>query len=119
MKTTRFAFLLMIVVVVAAALVTPACADGPGGCAPWRPCGPGNSFGGNQLIGQGYYGADFRPTCAAHDACLASGVSRRHCDRQFYNNMNCACEGSTHPFLCRMKAFQYFAAARLFGGFVR
>lgn len=115
MKTARFAFLVMFVA--AAALITPAYAGGPGGCPPWRPCGPGNTFGGNKLIGQGYYGADFRPTCATHDACLASGTSRRHCDRQFYKNMNCACERSTHPFLCRMKAFEYFAAARLFGGF--
>ena len=115
MKTTRFA--LLMIFFAAAALATPAFADGPGGCPRWRPCGPGNSFGGNRLVGQGYYGVDFRPTCSTHDACLASGAPRAYCDRQFYKHMNCVCESSTHPFLCRMKAFEYFAAARLFGGF--
>ena len=114
MKTILFAFLAMFVA--ATAFVTPAYADGPGGCPPWRPCGPGNSFGGNRLVAQGFHGADFRPTCSTHDACLASGAPRAYCDRQFYNNMNCACESSRHPFLCRLKAFEYFAAARLFGG---
>ena len=114
MKTVRFAFLVMFVA--AAALVTPVHADGPGGCPPWRPCGPGNSLGGNRMIAQGFHGADFRSTCGSHDACLASGASRRSCDRQFLSNMNCACESSRHPFLCRVKAFEYFAAARLFGG---
>jgi len=117
MKTTRFTFLVIFVAV--AALVTPARAEGPGGCPPWRPCGPGNSFGGNRFIAQGFCDADFRSTCATHDACLASGTSRRYCDRQFLNNMNCACENSSHPFLCRLKAFEYFAAARLFGGLYR
>lgn len=91
-------------------------AAGPGGCPPWRPCGPGNSFGGNRLLPQGGFGADFRPSCATHDACLASGRSRRECDREFYNSMNCACESSRHPFLCRMRAFRYYAGVRLFGG---
>lgn len=114
MKTLRFAFL--VVFVVAAALVTSAHADGPRGCPPWRPCGPGNSFGGNRLIGQGFYGADFRPACAAHDACLGSGGSRWNCDQQFLDNMNCACENSNHPVLCRMKAYKYFLATRVLGG---
>jgi hypothetical protein len=91
-------------------------AAGPGGCPPWRPCGPGNSFGGNRLLPQGGFGADFRPSCATHDACLASGRSRRECDREFYNSMNCACENSRHPFLCRVRAFRYYAGVRLFGG---
>ena len=91
-------------------------AAGPGGCPPWRPCGPGNSFGGNRLLPQGGFGADFRPSCATHDACLASGRSRRECDREFYNSMNCACESSRHPFLCRVRAFRYYAGVRLFGG---
>lgn len=86
------------------------------GCPPWRPCGPGNSWGGNRMIGQRFYGADFRPSCATHDACLASGVPRAECDRRFYENMKCACESSNHPFLCRLKACQFYAGARLFGG---
>ena len=91
-------------------------AAGPGGCPPWRPCGPGNSFGGNRFLPQGGFGADFRPSCATHDACLASGRSRRECDRAFYNSMNCACESSRHPFLCRVRAFRYYAGVRMFGG---
>lgn len=73
-------------------------------------------MGGNRLVAQGFFGADFRPSCATHDACLASGVPRRQCDQQFRNNMYGACENSRHPFLCRVKAFEYYAAARLFGG---
>jgi len=114
MKTVRFSILIVLIAV--AAFVTPVQAGGPGGCPPWRPCGPGNSYGGNHMIAQGSFGADFRPTCASHDACLASGAPRWQCDRQFLNNMNCACQSSRHPFLCRVKAFEYFAAARLFGG---
>ena len=91
-------------------------AAGPYGCPPWRPCGPGNSFGGNRLIAQGFGGANFRPSCATHDACLASGASRRECDRRFLGQMNAACDCSRHPFLCRMKALQFYAGARLFGG---
>ena len=114
MKNVRFAFLL--VFVVAAAFVTPAKAGGPGGCPPWRPCGPGNTMGGNRLIAQGFFGADFRPSCSSHDACLAAGVPRAQCDRRLLDNMNCACESSNHPVLCRMKASQYYVGARLFGG---
>ncbi|MBC7966499.1 MAG: hypothetical protein H7Z17_11320 [Fuerstia sp.] len=114
MKTVYFAFL--VIFFAAAALATPAHAGGPGGCPPWRPCGPGNSWGGNRIVAQRFFGADIRPTCATHDACLASGASRRQCDRQFLSHMNCACENSRHPVLCRMKAFEYFAATRLFGG---
>ena len=115
MKTFRLLFL-AVFFVSASLAVSPAAADGPGGCPPWRPCGPGNSFGGNRLIGQSGFGADFRPSCASHDACLASGASRRQCDRQFYSHMRCACENSPHPVLCRMKAFKFFAGARIFGG---
>lgn len=115
MKTFRLLFL-AVFFMSASLAVTPAAAGGPGGCPPWRPCGPGNTFGGNRLIGQGGFGADFRPSCATHDACLASGASRRECDRQFHSHMRCACENSSHPFLCRMKAFKFFAGARIFGG---
>jgi len=115
MKTIRFSVLF--VAMAAIVSVSAAQAGGPGGCPPWRPCGPGNSFGGNRMVHQQFYGADMRHVCAAHDACLASGVPRAQCDRQFLNNMNCACENSRHPIHCKMKAFEYYAAARLFGGF--
>ncbi|MCA9095438.1 MAG: hypothetical protein KDA68_18290 [Planctomycetaceae bacterium] len=93
---------------------------GHDGCPPWRPCGWGNSFGGNRLIPQGFYGADFRYACQAHDDCYANGCNRRiDCDRQFRANMHCACESSNHPGLCRMKANCYFVAARVFGGIAR
>lgn len=114
MKTIRWAFL--VVFILAGSAATSAQAGGPGGCPPWRPCGAGNSMGGNRLVAQRFFGADFRPACATHDACLASGVPRRQCDQQFRNNMYSACENSRHPFLCRVKAFEYYAAARLFGG---
>lgn len=97
-------------------LASVAQADGPRQCPPWRPCGPGNSFGGNRWLAQGGFGADFRPSCARHDACLASGASRAQCDRVFYRSMNQACDSSRHPLLCRMRAFKYYAGARLFGG---
>lgn len=114
MKTVRFAF--FVVFVLAALSANSVHAGWPGGCPPWRPCGPGNTMGGNRLVAQGFFGADFRPSCSSHDACLAAGVPRAQCDRQFLNNMNSACDSSNHPFLCRMKAFQYYAGARLFGG---
>ena len=80
-------------------------------CPPDRPCGPGPSIGGNRLIRQGFFGADFRPACRAHDACL---LSDRECDRIFYRDMRSACENSTHPMLCRLKAKQFFLGAWLF-----
>lgn len=85
-------------------------------CPSWRPCGAGNSWGGNQLVPQGFYGADFRPACARHDECLLSCTCRRDCDRQFLCDMNAACECSSHPHKCRMKARCYYAMARLLGG---
>lgn len=114
MKTVRMTFLCLFLASIAC--VSNVQAGGPGGCPPWRPCGAGNSWGGNRLIGQQFFGVDFRPSCATHDACLASGVPRYQCDRQFLANMNCACGSSSHPFLCRMKAFQFYAGARVFGG---
>lgn len=88
------------------------------GCPPWRPCGPGNSWGGNLFVKQGALGVDFRPACAAHDACFADPSNpRKVCDRQFLANLNCICENSTHPVLCRMKAQRAYVTVRLFGGF--
>lgn len=88
-------------------------------CPPWRPCGPGNSFGGNWFIPQGFYGADFRNACAAHDACYQSCANRADCDRQFLYNMQSACDCSSNPRACYMKARCYYTATRLLGGFYR
>jgi hypothetical protein len=82
-------------------------------CPPWRPCGPGETWGGNRLIGQGFRGTDFRPACARHDACLAAGCSPRACDRAFLRDMNAACAYSTNPWACRRKACRYFLATRI------
>ncbi len=84
--------------------------------ADWRPCGPGNSCGGNRLIRQGFFGADFRSACAQHDACYAAGGNRKACDVQFRNNMYAACACSDNPARCQRKANHYYRAARLFGG---
>lgn len=85
-------------------------------CPPWRPCGPKQSFGSNWLFRQGYAGADFRPACARHDDCLASGMSSRYaCDRQFLWDLDAACCCSSRPWLCRFKARQYYLGVRLFG----
>lgn len=85
-------------------------------CPPWRPCGPKDSFGRNWLIPQGFLGADFRPACANHDACLASGCySRKACDRMYLANLDCACNDSMFPFLCRLEARKCYLGVRLFG----
>jgi hypothetical protein len=94
-------------------------ADAEAQCPPWRPCGPGNSWGGNQLIPQGFYGADFRPACAAHDACYQTCTNRRDCDQMFLHNMQSACACSANPRACNRKAHCYYMAARLFGGIYR
>jgi hypothetical protein len=83
------------------------------GCPPWRPCGIGNSWGGNRLVPQGFYGADFRPACACHDACLEGCSSRYDCDQQFLCNMYSACDCSSNPEKCRRKARCYYRMARL------
>ncbi|HET6426290.1 MAG TPA: hypothetical protein VFG20_21540 [Planctomycetaceae bacterium] len=85
-------------------------------CPPWRPCGPGNTWGGNRLFRQGAGGADFRPACANHDACLASGFSRRACDQAYYNQMTAACACSDNPGKCMRKARSQYIGVRLFGG---
>jgi hypothetical protein len=109
MQILRLAVLFSLVTVASSAVAK---AD----CPPWRPCGAGNTWGGNRLVPQGFYGADFRPACARHDECLLSCTCRRDCDRQFLCDMNCACECSRHPRLCRAKARCYYAMARLLGG---
>ena len=88
-----------------------------GSCPSWRPCGPGESWGGNRLVKQGSHGADFRPACACHDSCLASGMySRAECDRMFHDNMRASCACSSNPRACERRARRYYVAARLFGG---
>lgn len=80
-----------------------------------RPCGPG--YLGNIFVPQGFLGADFRDACHRHDACYASpGTDRAACDLQFLEDMNCACECSSHPALCRMRARHWYRQVRLFGG---
>lgn len=83
------------------------------GCPPWRPCGLGNAWGGNRLVRQGFYGADFRPACANHDACLLTCALRCDCDRQFLADMCAACECSSNPRACQRKARMYYNIARL------
>lgn len=90
------------------------------GCPPWRPCGWGNTWGGNRLIPQGFRGVDFRSACQTHDDCYANGCNRRiDCDRQFRSEMFSACDCSNHPGLCRMRARYFYTTARLLGGFGR
>lgn len=102
--------------------LTPELAVGQdwGGCPPWRPCGGGNTFGGNFLMPQGFYGVDFRPACAQHDACLANPYNSRFaCDQQFLAGMYDACACSPHPLLCRHKARMYYVGTRMFGTLYR
>ncbi len=85
-------------------------------CPPWRPCGPQESFGMNWLLPQGFAGADFRPACAGHDACLASKCHpRKVCDKAFLYSMDSACNNSKFPLLCRLEARKCYLGVRLFG----
>ncbi len=80
-----------------------------------RPCGPG--YLGNIFVPQGYLRADFRNACYGHDACYATPCANRTaCDDQFLDDMNCACECSSHPGLCRLRAKRWYWQVRLFGG---
>lgn len=71
-----------------------------------RPCGPDSVTGPLRLlIPQGAFGADFRPACRSHDACYDTpGADRAACDARYLQTMQCACEQSRHPVLCRMVA---------------
>ncbi|MDR3619329.1 MAG: hypothetical protein P4L85_08260 [Paludisphaera borealis] len=89
-------------------------ADAQTNCPPYRPCGVGETWGGNRLVKQGFFGADFRPACQAHDTCEASP---RDCDRQFLCDMYAACESSTNPGKCRKKARSYFLGSRVYHSF--
>ena len=93
--------------------VNTASAGTPSSCPPWRPCGPGNSWGGNRLIGQGFRDVDFRPACQGHDTCLEAGCSPKACDRKFRDDMFAACANSARPGACRRKARMYYLATRI------
>jgi hypothetical protein len=95
------------------------CASMYSQCPPWRPCGPGNSWGGNALVPQGFYGADFRSACAAHDACYGTCADRYDCDQAFLQNMYSACDNSYNPQACYRQAEHYYMMTRMFGGLMR
>lgn len=80
-------------------------------CPPYRPCGVGESWGGNRWVKQGFFGADFRPACQGHDTC--QGLPR-DCDRRFLQDMYTACDSSTNPRKCRRKARSYFLGSRMY-----
>lgn len=79
-----------------------------------RPCGPG--FLGNVFVPQGIAGVDFRDACRQHDHCYGTDCPRKECDVTFRDNMLCACECSTHPTLCKMRAWEWFLITRIGGG---
>ncbi len=97
-------------------LILAACSAAPAHSADrWlqaRPCGPDSLKGPLRLlIPQGAFGADFRPACRSHDACYDTPYANRAaCDKQFLDDMLCACEDSRHPVLCRMVARSMYRA---------
>jgi hypothetical protein len=85
-------------------------------CPWWRPCGPGNTYGGNQRVPQGAFGVDARPACEKHDQCYREANGRRKdCDRAFLKDLRCECEHSTHPWLCRRVAKLAYIGVRVMG----
>lgn len=93
-----------------AAVCLTGCISNPG----YRPCGPG--YLNNLMVPQSFTGVDFRPSCQKHDNCYASGCDRKACDERFLNDMLGACQCSHAPCLCRLRAWQWYAQVRLFGG---
>jgi hypothetical protein len=88
----------------------------PTSCPWWRPCGPGETFGGNKRVPQGAFGVDARPACQRHDECYEDPTTgRKTCDKNFHNDLRCMCENSTHPFLCKRLAKVAYLSVRLFG----
>jgi hypothetical protein len=82
----------------------------------WRPCGPGDTYGGNRLIPQGAFGVDARPACEKHDECYRDATTdRKTCDEAFLNDLRCACENSIHPRLCKRAAKLAYFAVRVGG----
>ena len=95
-----------------AAAQSPASAD----CPWWRPCGSGNTFGGNRFVPQGWFGVDVRPSCAKHDQCYRDATGRRiDCDRAMWGDFRTACQDSPHPWLCHRMATAGYLSVRLFG----
>ncbi len=82
------------------------------------PCGPDWIVGADRaLIPQDWAGANFRPACARHDACLNCGyASRRQCDRQFARDLRDSCRNSAQPWECRRVARLMNRAVRSYGG---
>ena len=88
-----------------------------GDCPWWRPCGPGETYGGNKRIPQGGHGVDFRPACQRHDDCYDTpGARRKDCDRQFLNDMLALCDEAGNPRGSRCRAMTFYVAVRLFAG---
>lgn len=111
--------------VIALALVclSPLAADAAGNarrnasksCPAWRPCGPGETWGGNRFIPQGAYGVDARHVCQKHDECYDANGNRKDCDVAFYNELKCLCESSTNPRACKRAARVAYLGVRLLG----
>ncbi|APZ91752.1 hypothetical protein Fuma_01343 [Fuerstiella marisgermanici] len=82
------------------------------------PCGPDWIVGSDRaLIPQTWHGADFRPACARHDACLSGCCqNRRQCDRQFASELRQACRNSSRPWECRRVTRLMAKAVRSYGG---
>jgi len=81
------------------------------------PCGPSSRNGPlARLIPQDYQGADFRPACRSHDACYGCpGADKESCDRQFLEDLICACQNSAHPRRCEAWARRMYLATRVAG----
>ncbi|QEL14099.1 hypothetical protein [Limnoglobus roseus] len=89
---------------------------GPTDCPWWRPCGPGETYGGNKRVPQGAFGADARPACEKHDQCYRDAVTgRKICDKAFRDDLRSACENSRHPWACKRAAGLGYVAVRVAG----
>ena len=82
-----------------------------------RPCGPDSLQGPlRMLIPQGAAGASFKSACRMHDACYAQpGVDKRVCDRQFLDDLYCACGNARNPRKCRRRAQKFYQAVVRWG----
>lgn len=82
------------------------------------PCGPDWIVGSDRaLIPQTWYGADFRPACSRHDACLSGHCqNRKQCDRQFTADLRQACKYSSRPRECKRVTRLMSRAVRSYGG---
>lgn len=79
-----------------------------------RPCGPGKGRNLIRLfVPQGLLGADFKPACRIHDHdYTVPGASKLDADREFLERLNCACDQSLTPRLCRWLTHVMYAAVR-------